>query len=599
METKVIQTTEELITFLGLLQTSFGIIALDVETEPFQKDNPLKSHAWQLGLLGVGLYSTAGHAYIPADILATEKSGDAFQKLLDTKVFAMHNCKFDLTVLEASEFDVSKTQIHDTLIMTSLVDENILSMKLKDLAVNVLKVPADQIVKYKDIEGEPEDPAEYVTWQQKMASYCVSDCWYTHRLYELLMAALIKDELLEFYNTVERPFTSILRAMERRGIQVDTTYLETMGKKLDGEIYAAERAIYSEAGEEFNLNSTPQLRRLLYEGKKLKIPREFKTKKGEPSTDVEALTYLAKEQNCKLAELILKYRKLSKVNSTYVRGILDEAVPNDDGTKTIHTSYLQHKVKTGRLSSAAPNLQNVPREAGELNIREAFKARTGFKLIAADYSQVELRILAALSGSPAMIKNYEDGGDLYQTVADQIGSTRQNAKAVVLGVNYGLTHFGLSRNIGITEEAAEELISGYLNKFPEITAFSARCVEEMQKTGQVRDIFGRLRRFPTYSYALRVGDDAEVSHNERQAGNFAIQGAAANILKVAMIRIHEALKPLGGHMLLQVHDEVVCEVPEGRTEEACVIIKTCMEEACDLKTVRLMTIPAVSDRWRK
>jgi len=390
---------------------------------------------------------------------------------------------------------------------------------------------------------------------------------------------LKREGLFRIYREIERPLSFVLCQMERRGVLFDRSYLEEFGRELRRRQEELKKRIFQIAQEEFNINSPKQLARVLFE--KLGLKPLKKTKSGY-STDVETLTTLALE-GAEIAQLLLEYRKLSKLEGTFVTGILKHM--GEDGR--VRTRFLQTATATGRLSSAEPNLQNLPVSSETAKrIRRAVRAPEGFRLVWADYSQVELRVLAHLSGDEGLIEAFERGEDIHAETAkhlfdvDEIDEgMRRVAKTVNFGIIYGMSSHGLSERLGIPLKEAEEFIEKYFRKFPKVKEFLDCTLKEAYERGYVKTLFGRKRPLPELSdknYHVR-------SFGERAAVNAVVQGTAADIMKMAMIALHEPLKELGAYMVLQVHDELVVEAPEGKTEDVKALLREKMEGVVELR----------------
>jgi len=389
---------------------------------------------------------------------------------------------------------------------------------------------------------------------------------------------LKREGLLELYRRVEEPLAFVLYQMERRGVLFDRSYLEEFGRELQEKQEELKRRIFEIAGEEFNLNSPKQLAKILFEELGLKPLK--KTKSGY-STDVETLTTLALE-GAEIAQLLLEYRKLSKVEGTFVRGILKHM--REDGR--VHTRFLQTATATGRLSSAEPNLQNLPvSDETAKRVRHAVVAPEGYRLVWADYSQVELRILAHLSGDQALIEAFKKGEDVHRETAKHLFETeevdekmRRVAKTVNFGIIYGMSPHGLADRLGIPLKEAEEFIERYFKKFPRVKEFLEATLKEAYQKGFVKTLFGRKRPLPELfdkSYHVR-------SFGERAAVNAVVQGTAADVMKMAMVALYRPLRELGAWMVLQVHDELVVEAPVGKVEEVKELLKEKMEGVVEL-----------------
>ncbi|MCE5252968.1 MAG: DNA polymerase I, partial [Actinomycetia bacterium] len=374
--------------------------------------------------------------------------------------------------------------------------------------------------------------------------------------------ALREQGMWDLFRDIELPTTRVLIAMEEAGIHLDCYRLEEIAGKVRDQMEELESRIYELAGEEFNLGSSQQLGRVLFD--RLGLPRQRKTKTGY-STDAKTLEAL--RDSHPIVGHLLAHRELSKLMSTYLLA-LPEVV--DPVTGRLHTTFNQTVAATGRLSSSDPNLQNIPvRTALGAQIRQCFMAEPGNLLVVADYSQIELRIMAHLSGEPALLESFARGEDIHARTAaevfglaeDQVDSThRRYAKAVNFGIMYGISAFGLSQNLGIEREEAAAYIERYFERLPRVKAFIEQTIESAKRQGYVATVFGRRRPIPE----LASGNFQERSLGERLAVNSVIQGSAADIIKVAMVGCHRRLSQgfPGSRLVLQVHDELVFEVPE-------------------------------------
>src|SRR2546426_4535589 len=385
--------------------------------------------------------------------------------------------------------------------------------------------------------------------------------------------------------------------MEWAGVLVDRELLADLSRRFATELSDLEREIHQAAGVDFNINSTPQLRQVLFE--KHQLPVLKKTKTG-PSTDYEVLEQLA-AMGHEVPKLLIEYRELSKLKSTYVDALRGYVNPT---TGRIHTSFNQTGAATGRLSSSDPNLQNIPVRTprGEA-IRRAFVAPPGAVLLTADYSQIELRLLAHLSGDPAFVEAFAQGGDIHRQTAaiifgvpqDQVTpEMRARAKTINFATIYGQGAFALSRQLGITLDEAKEFIRQYFARFAGVRAWLDRTVAAAREKGFVETIFGRRRYIPE----LRDRNFNVRAFGERTATNSPLQGSAADLIKIAMIRIDRALgeRHLGARMVLQVHDELVFEVPEAEQAIASELVKRHMETAGRLR-VPLVVSTGVGRNW--
>jgi DNA polymerase I len=381
--------------------------------------------------------------------------------------------------------------------------------------------------------------------------------------------------------------------METTGVLIDRALLGEISRAFAKELAALELEIYRAAGGDFNINSTPQLRTVLFD--KLQLPVVKRTKTGA-STDFEVLEQLA-AMGHEVPRLMIEYRELAKLKSTYVDALPGFVNPE---TGRVHTDFNQIGAATGRLSSSEPNLQNIPVRTprGEA-IRRAFIAPPGHVLLTADYSQIELRLLAHLSGDPAFVEAFERGGDIHrQTAAVIFGvpearvtpEMRARAKTINFGTIYGQGPFALSRQLGITQEEAKTFIRQYFERFAGVRAWLDATVHEAHRRGYVETLFGRRRYIPE----LKNKNFNMRAFGERTATNSPLQGSAADLIKIAMIRIHAALREadIAARMLLQVHDELVFEVPEGVRAAAADVVKREMEGVTELRVPLVVSIGA-------
>lgn len=413
------------------------------------------------------------------------------------------------------------------------------------------------------------------------------------KLYQILSSKFFDVDnavVRKLYDTVELPLTKILAGMESAGIKIDVEYLQAYSQILAKKLSTLEMEAYQEAGEVFNLNSPAQLQEILFS--KLKLPSIAKTSTGQASTAEESLQLLA-AQGYKLPEIILSYRKLAKLKSTYT-----DALPLEVSQVTgrIHTHYQQTVTTTGRLSSTNPNLQNIPArtEDGRL-IRKSFIAPRGFKLLSADYSQIELRVMAHLSEDPVLIRAFHNGVDIHRLVASEIfginlddvtESERRVAKTINFGLIYGMTAFGLAKRIGFSRAEADIYVNNYFRRFAGVKAFMDEIIALAKRQGFVSTMLGRRIYLPELQAKRPMQRQAAF----RQAINAPIQGSAADIMKLAMIQAAELNEPGKITMLLQVHDELIFEVVEDKIAAVKQRLKEQMEQVIALKVPLLVTI---------
>jgi DNA polymerase-1 len=402
------------------------------------------------------------------------------------------------------------------------------------------------------------------------------------------------------YREIELPFMPALAEMESAGIKVSRKTLDSLSSEMQARLAELTERIYEAAGTEFNINSPKQLGEILFERLNLPILKKTRKTKGY-STDQAVLEELA--QSYEIPKLILDYRQHAKLKSTYV-----DALPAliDPETGRIHTTYHQTGAATGRISSSDPNLQNIPvrTELGR-RIREAFVADRGHLLVSADYSQIELRVLAHLSEDDVLLEAFRNNEDIHDRTAREVfgeaelvnkSECRRMAKVINFGIVYGLSAFGLAQRLGIGREEAQAYIDSYFGRYSKVRLWLDRTIEEARETGQVRTLFGRIRPIPE----MKAKDYQTRQFAERIAVNSPIQGTAADILKLAMIRIRKSLQEsnLSAKLLLQVHDELVLECPEPEVPTAQDLLRREMEGAADLR-VPLLVDMAVAGNWKE
>ncbi len=527
--------------------------------------------------------------------LASEPLRPLRDLLADAQVKkAGHNVKYDWLVLRRAGVELGAVA-YDSMLASFVLDPGRRSHALDELARERFNV---EMQTYAGLvgRGRAERPFAAIPVVDA-ARYCCADTEIVLRLREAFAGELEDHRLLPLLETIEIPLVGVLVDMEWHGMLVDKALLGEIGRGLTKELAELERAIYQAAGREFNINSTPQLRTVLFE--KLQLPTLKKTKTGA-STDFEVLEQLA-AMGHEVPRLLIEYRELTKLKSTYVDALPGYVNPT---TGRVHTSFNQVGASTGRLSSSDPNLQNIPvRTARGGAIRRAFVAADGCVLVVADYSQIELRLLAHLSGDPAFVAAFQQGGDIHRQTAavifgvpqDQVTpEMRARAKTINFATIYGQGPFALSRQLGISQDEAKEFIAQYFRRFAGVRAWLDRTVAEAREKGYVETLFGRRRYVPE----LRDPNFNIRAFGERTATNSPLQGSAADLIKVAMIRIHSGLRAagLGTRMILQVHDELVFEAPLSEQEAATEVAKRHMESAADLRVPLLVSI-GVGKNW--
>lgn len=404
--------------------------------------------------------------------------------------------------------------------------------------------------------------------------------------------AIDKNELSFIYDKIEIPLAGVLYEMEKAGFYVSAEALRELKEKYEAEIERLTRKIYESAGSEFNINSPKQLGKVLFEDLGLKAGKKKKT---GYSTDIEVLEKLADSHE--IVRLVIDFRQVSKLKSTYVDGLL-ALVKNG----YVHTTFLQTAAATGRLSSVEPNLQNIPiKTEMAQDIRRAFTAPEGYSIVSADYSQIELRILAHIAQDEHLMDAFRRGQDIHARTAAEIlekkiedvtGEERSNAKAVNFGIVYGISDFGLARNIGISRKRAGEYISRYFDEFSGVKRYMDNIIKQAHEDGYVRSLWGRIRylkELSSHNYNIR-------SFGERAALNSPIQGSAADIIKIAMIRAAEKLEKTSSRLVLQVHDELIVYAKQGEEDAVQTILKECMEHAAEI-SVPLAVHVAQGKTW--
>ncbi|MEL0225533.1 MAG: DNA polymerase I, partial [Flavobacteriaceae bacterium] len=429
--------------------------------------------------------------------------------------------------------------------------------------------------------------------------YAVEDADITFQLKQFFDQELAAAENGKLFQEVELPLVEVLTAMEQEGINLNTAFLKEFETALDSDIARLEKSIFEQAGEEFNLASPKQLGPILFEKLKL-VDKPKKTKTGQYSTAEDVLSFLAKDHP--IVADILEWRSVNKLQNTYVKALPEEINPN---TGRVHTVYNQAVAATGRLSSNQPNLQNIPiRTARGQQVRKAFIPRDeNHVLLAADYSQIELRIIAALSKDPAMLEAFQKGEDIHATTAAKVFGVpldevsreqRSNAKTVNFGIVYGVSAFGLSQQTNLNRTEAKELIEAYYATYPQLKSYMNEQVDFARENGYVTTVLGRRRYLKDINSQNAVVRGAA----ERNAVNAPIQGSAADIIKIAMINIHRRMEKENwqSKMLLQVHDELVFDVPKAEVEALSAMVKEEMENAFSLEVPLLVEV-GIGENW--
>jgi len=576
---KIVDTAPALDDLLSRLSATESL-AFDLETTSLD--------AMSAQLVGISLSPAPGEAYyIPVghiglmqtEQLPLEQAIERLKGLLEDPALPKlaHNGKYDMTVL--AEYGVTVNNLtFDTMVAAHLLGEK--SVSLKALAFSKLGVEMTPITALIG-SGAKQIPMSMVEIKQA-ADYACADADNTGRLTELLRAELQQQGLWQLFSQVEMPLVLVLIDMERNGVALDTELLRQMAHRLGERLLKLEAEIYNCVGHQFNINSPKQLSSVLFE--ELQLPPAKKKKSGY-STGASVLDELRGSHP--VIEFILDYRQLAKLKSTYI-----DALPSlvNAKTKRLHTSFNQTRTATGRLSSSEPNLQNIPvRSDIGREVRQAFIAPPGSYLLAGDYSQIDLRALAHLSRDPGLINAFQQDEDIHAATSAQLfgvkaaqvtADMRRLAKTVNFGVIYGMSDYGLERATELSREEAARFIAAYFEKYPGIKQYLESTKKQARETGYVQTLLGRRRFIPEINSANRQVREAA----ERMAINMPVQGTSADIIKVAMINLHREMaeRRLKSKLLLQVHDELIFEVPEGEMTEMRQLVPQIMSTALEL-----------------
>ncbi|KKM01871.1 hypothetical protein LCGC14_1790070, partial [marine sediment metagenome] len=506
------------------------------------------------------------------------------------------NLKYDIKVLDKYDIKV-KGRFFDTMLAHYLINPD-MRHNMDVLAETYLNYTPVSITELIGKKGKNQLTMRDVPLD-KQTEYAVEDADITFQLAQHFSPELAEAKTDTLFNDIEIPLLHVLADMELEGINLDKKFLNSLSEDLDNDIKNLEENIYKEAGEEFNIGSPKQLGEILFDKMKL-VDKPKKTRTGQYSTAEDTLSYLAKEHE--IIQQVLNYRGLSKLKSTYIDALPQQIEPS---TGRVHTDYMQTVAATGRLSSNNPNLQNIPiRTERGRQVRKAFIPRDeNYTLLAADYSQIELRIIAALSEETTMIEAFKNGEDIHASTASKVFNVpldevtreqRSNAKTVNFGIIYGVSAFGLSNQTDLSRAESKELIDTYYKTYPKLRNYMSEQVDFAREHGYVQTVLGRRRYLKDINGSNQVVRGAA----ERNAVNAPIQGSAADIIKIAMINIHKKLieGKYKSKMLLQVHDELVFDVYKSELEELKPLIKSEMENAYTL-SVPLDVELGVGDNW--
>lgn len=581
---RAIYTVEELETLVEQIKRC-GLVSVDTET-----DSPSPTRARLVGMSfsvkpGQAFYLPLGHDYpgAPAQIPLNKALPLVREVLSDPKISKLgQNIKYDLIVLRRAGVHLRGIE-KDSMVMSYLLEPNWGKHSLDKLALAYLQA---KTIAYEDITGKGKNQVTMnAVPVEKVVPYACQDADLALRLSELLWPRVVEKKLDVLYREIELPLIEVLAEMEMAGVKVDPSALRGLSEELEVQLRQLEKKIFELSGEEFNLNSPQQLANILFHKCQLTPARRTRiTKKFSTSLDI--LQELAPLHP--IAQYALEYRQLAKLKSTYA-----DALPLliNPQTGRIHTSYNQTVAATGRLSSSEPNLQNIPLR-GELGLRfrQAFIPEPGHLFLAADYSQIELRVLAHLSEDPGLIETFEANRDIHEETARQVfgpvlphlkDELRRRAKVINFSIIYGTSAFSLAKELSTTPKEAQRFIDRYFEQHPRVQEFLEATVKQAETKGFTQTIFGRLRQVPE----LKQKDKVTQQAGRRIALNAPIQGSAADLMKKAMIDIWHEFKARGlqTRMILQVHDELVFEVPENEKSQVEPIVREKMERVYPLR----------------
>jgi DNA polymerase-1 len=598
----------------GWIETAYetGYLAIDTETTSLTPS--------MADLVGISLCPSPGKAaYIPVGHKFPEEKTDLFGEnispsaspppaggkggeqlpmqdvlallkpaLEDPSVLKIgHNIKYDWQILALHGIEMSPCD--DTMLLSYVLDGTSRSNGMDDLCKYFLQ---HETIKYADVTGKGKNQVTFdLVPPDKACDYAAEDADITRRFHHIFKLRLARESMASVYEDIERPLISVIARMEMNGIKVDPQILRRMSADFAQKLGVLESEIQAMAGTAFNIGSPKQIGEILFD--QMGLPGGAKTKTGQWSTDVDVLEKLA-AQGHEIVRKILDWRGLSKLKSTYTDALQEQINPK---TGRVHTSFSMAGTSTGRLSSTDPNLQNIPIKTEEgRKIREAFIAEEGHILLSVDYSQVELRLAAEMADVKALKQAFRDGADIHTLTASQVFGVpldqvtpdiRRQAKAVNFGIIYGISGWGLGQQLGISAQEASAFIRRYLSTFSEIQDYMERTKEEARTYGYVKTLLGRKCYIPN----IKASNPSWRAGAERQAINAPLQGTAADIMKKAMARIPPALAKEGlkARMLLQVHDELVFELPENEIEHTIPLVKSIMEN------VVKMDVPLVAE----
>ena len=554
-----------------------GEIAIDTETSSLNLN--------EAELVGISICSKIGRAfYIPIG----HKTGKCLKKdlvikklkpiLEDQSVKKIgQNIKFDFIILFKN--GITMNAMEDTMLMSYVLDAGKNRHNMDTLSEIHLN---HKTISFKEIVGIGKKQINFSEVElDKAMEYAAEDVDITYRLYKIFSKNLKIQKLMNIYEVFEKPLIEILAYMEIKGIKVDSKFLSILSKKFEKKINDLEGKIFKLSKEKFNIASPKQLGEIIYN--KLKIANLKKTKKGSFATSASVLEDLA-FKGYEFPKLILEWRQVSKLKNTYSDSLREHI---DTNTKRVHTSFLLAATTTGRLASSDPNLQNIPIKSEEgKEIRKAFIAEKGFSLISADYNQIEMRILADLADVKELKKAFKNNVDIHSLTASQVFNVdikkvdhdmRRKAKAINFGIIYGISQYGLAKQIMVSNNEAEEFLNSYFLKFPEIKDYMNSTIKFCRKSGYVNNIFGRR----THITGINDKNFNIRNFQERAAINAPIQGSASEIMRLAMIRLNKKLINTSTKILLQIHDELIFETPISEVKKITKVIENEMTGVSD------------------
>ncbi len=597
IKTILVKTKTQLDELKQILNTA-KIISFDTETT---NTDPMLADLVGISLAvnsETGYYIPVGHLSAP-DQLTMEEVIRAIKPALENATIKKigHNIKYDGIVLSAQGIQVQPYSF-DTMIAGWLIDPASFHLGLKDMSQDYLGIEMQRI---ETLIGSGKNQISMAEVDMEAAaSYAAADAVIPLMLMPVLAELMKKNNAETVFDTIEIPLISVLEMMEKNGIQLDTIFFKKMNAELATRLTEIEAHVYKIVGYKFNLNSTQQLSVALFETLGLDSPSRKKTASGHYSTNFAVLEQM--QGMHEVVDLILEYRELAKLQSTYVSSLPLQVNPR---TGRVHTSFSQTGSVTGRLASLNPNLQNIPTrtEIGR-KVRSGFVADKGSLLLSVDYSQIELRIVAHMSADKAMLNAFRAGQDIHATTAAAVygiplaevtSQQRRHAKAINFGLMYGMSPFGLSRTTGLTLAESENFVKAYFNQFPRVKVYLDEIRTLAMQQGFVETLLGRRRYFPNLSSAANTNVR---NREEREAINAPIQGTAADILKIAMIHLPDALQKahLSAKLLLQVHDELLLECPQSELFETTRVVRNVMENAYHL-SIPLSTEAKFGKDW--